>query len=387
MIGIDTTRATPSTAQPLVRRLEHLLAPKTDAELEAMARNATMLTRRHFGNTMRMFAPLYLSNECINNCAYCGFSRDNPIFRVTLTVAQVVKEAEHLARQGFRHVLLVAGEHPKFVSNGYIADCIRAIRGFIPTVAVEVAPMETEAYVPLVQAGAEGLVVYQETYDEAAYAEYHTLGPKRDFHWRMACPVRGYEAGFRRIGLGALFGLSDPRAEALRLGAHLAELQNRCWKAFFTVAFSRLRPAAGGFAPRHFLTDRDFVQTICAFRICFPQTGIVLSTRESAKLRDAILPLGITMMSAGSHTEPGGYTHQGSDDVHLTVRGRRVELENKSASTTATGQFDIADERSPIEVATMLKLRGFDPVWKDWDGGIMGEMPVTATRQSIFSDT
>ena len=363
----------PSLRTPVIRQLERLLGPKTDAELASMAEQASLLTRRNFGYTMRMFAPLYLSNECINNCAYCGFSRDNPIFRVTLTIEQVVKEARHLAEQGFRQVLLVAGEHPKFVSNGYLAECIRAIKGFIPTVAVEVATMETADYIPLVMAGAEGLVVYQETYDENAYAEYHTLGPKKDFHWRMACPQRGYDAGFRRIGLGALFGLSEPRMEALRLGAHLADLQQSCWKAFFTVAFARLRPAAGSFTPLYSLTDRDFVQTICAFRICFPHTGIVLSTREAASLRDAILPLGITMMSAGSHTEPGGYTQQGTDDIHLTVRGRRVELTEKTACDTATGQFEIADKRSPAEVAAMLASRGFDPVWKDWDEAILAD--------------
>jgi 2-iminoacetate synthase len=173
--------------------------------------------------------------------------------------------------------------------------------------------------------------------------------------------------------------------EALRLGEHLAELQRRCWKAYFTIAVARMRPAAGGFSPRHFLSDRDFVQTICAYRICFPQTGIVLSTREPAALRDAILPLGITMMSAGSHTEPGGYTQQGTDDLHLTVRGRRVELAEKSACATATGQFDIADTRSPAEVAAMLASRGFDPVWKDWDEAILQTDSVTAINGTPHS--
>lgn len=352
-------------------RLAGLLQPKSAAELDAMARESVAITRRNFGRTMRLFAPLYLSNECINNCRYCGFSRDNPILRVTLTVDEVVREARHLIGQGFRNILLVAGEHPRFVSEGYLEACIAAIRDFVPTVGIEVGPMEAPDYRRLVEAGCEGLVVYQETYDPVAYAEMHTAGPKRDFAWRLACPERGYEAGFRRIGVGALFGLSDWRLEALRLGAHLEHLHRRCWKAQFTVAFPRLRPAVGGFKPLTDFPDLALVQTICAFRIVFPEVGIVLSTREPGALRDALAPLGVTMMSAGSHTEPGGYTGAGSGDLHLTVRGRRVEAGDACASRKADEQFGIADERSPEEVAAMLQSQGLDPVWKDWDKAIL----------------
>src|SRR5215207_6029922 len=312
-------------ASAVLRRFSRLLEPKTDAELEGMARDSALLTRRNFGKAIRLFAPLYLSNECINNCAYCGFSRDNAILRVTLDVAAVVNEARHLAAEGFRNVLLVAGEHPKFVSNGYLERCIAALVPEIPSIALEVAPMETPDYRRLVEAGAEGLIVYQETYDRATYAEMHTAGPKRDFDWRLACPERAYSAGFRRIGIGALFGLAPWRDEAIALAAHLDHLLRRCWKAQFSVSLPRLRPCAGSFDPQHPLPDREFVQLVCALRLCFPEVGIVLSTREPADLRDAILPLGITMMSAGSHTEPGGYTGEGREDLHLTIRGRRVE--------------------------------------------------------------
>lgn len=371
MSFVDTFNALPEKKSPLLRRLLDYLEPKSQGEIERMASEATALTRLHFGKTMRLFAPLYLSNECVNNCAYCGFSRDNPIFRVTLTVDQVVKEAQHLAAQGFRHILLVAGEHPKFVSNGYLEECIKALKPFIPTIGIEVGPMETPDYERMVQSGSEGLVVYHETYDRAAYAEYHTMGPKRDFDWRLECPERGYAGGFRRIGLGALLGLADWKTEALGLAAHLEYMQNHGWKASYTIAFPRLRPAAGSFEPRHHVADREFIQLLCAFRLCFPQVGIVLSTRESAALRDAMLPIGITTMSAGSHTEPGGYTGQGKTDLHLTVRGRRVELEQPTADDNATGQFDISDHRTPNEIATMLTRRGFDPVWKDWDEAIL----------------
>jgi 2-iminoacetate synthase len=364
--------ALPERKSPLMERFWSLLEVKSPSQLEAMAREARAITRRNFGRTMRMFAPLYVSNECVNNCSYCGFSRDNAsIMRVTLTIEQVVKEAQHLVAQGFRNILLVAGEHPKFVSDGYLEECIRAIREFVPTIGIEVGPMEAPEYALMVKAGSEGLVVYQETYDRAIYADMHTAGPKKDFEWRMACPERGYEGGFRRIGIGALFGLSDWRLEALRLAAHLEHLYKHCWKASFTVAFPRLRPAAGGFAPMTGFPDWALVQTIAAFRIVFPEVGIVLSTREPAPLRDALAPLGITVMSAGSHTEPGGYTGAGSEDLHQTVKGRRVELTTKDESAKAEGQFGIADERSPAEVAAMLKAQGLDAVWKDWDPAIL----------------
>ncbi len=158
----------------LVHRFEHLIALKSDRELEAMAQASRSLTLQNFGRTMRIFAPLYLSNECINNCKYCGFSRDNPILRVTLDVDEVVAEAQHLVRQGFRQMLLVAGEHPKFVSRDYLAECVRALTPNFSSISIEVGPMETEDYMPIVEAGAEGLVVYQETYNRGVYAEMHT---------------------------------------------------------------------------------------------------------------------------------------------------------------------------------------------------------------------
>jgi 2-iminoacetate synthase len=321
---------------------------------------------------MRLFAPLYLSNECINNCRYCGFSRDNPILRVTLEIDQVIAEARHLALEGFRQVLLVAGEHPKFVTGSYLSDCVRALARDFSSISIEVGPMETEEYRPVVAAGADGLVVYQETYDRQVYAEMHTSGPKRDFKWRLDCPERGYDAGFRRIGIGALFGLASWRNEAVALAAHVEYLLKRCWQAQITVSLPRLRPAAGGFQPEFTMTDRELAQLVCALRISFPQLGIVLSTRERGSLRDALVPLGITMMSAGSHTEPGGYTHQGTDNLHMTVRGKIVAPDFHGATDQiATGQFEISDERSPSEIASLLRNRGFEPVWKDWDQSLL----------------
>src|ERR1700745_3495618 len=287
-----------------------------------MAQASRSLTLQNFGRTMRLFAPLYLSNECINNCRYCGFSRDNPILRVTLEVDEVVAEAQHLAHQGFRQILLVAGEHPKFVSRDYLRECVRALINDFSSISIEIAPMETEDYVPIVEAGAEGLVVYQETYNRAIYSQLHLAGPKKDFAWRLACPERGYDAGFRRLGIGALFGLAPWREEATALAAHLEYLLKRCWKSSLTVSVPRLRPAAGEFRPRFPISDRDVVYIVCALRGDFSKLGVGFSTREPAALRDLLIQVGVTMMSAGSHTEPGGYTGQGKEKVHLTVRGR-----------------------------------------------------------------
>lgn len=357
-------------SSPVVAALARDLAPADDARLEDMARRSRAVTRRHFGRTVRLFAPLYLSNECINSCTYCGFSRENAILRVTLEAEQVRAEARHLAAQGFRNILLVAGEHPKFVSGGYLETIIRALAPEIPALSIEVAPMETADYIPLVRAGAEGLVVYQETYHRGTYAKLHTAGPKKDYDWRLACPERGHEAGFRRIGIGMLLGLWDWREEALALAAHLDHLLRTCWRAHFTISFPRLRPAAGGFQPTHPVSDRDFVQMICAFRIHFPHVGIVLSTREPAALRDAIVPLGVTVMSAGSHTEPGGYTGVGHDNLHLTVRGRAMACDTPE-DALATEQFATSDQRTPGEIAARLRELGLDPVWKDWDRAIL----------------
>jgi 2-iminoacetate synthase len=349
-----------------------LISPAAGAALEEMGHRAQRLTRQRFGKVIRFFAPLYLSNECINNCRYCGFSRDNPIDRVTLTVEEVRQEAEALRLQGFRNLLLVSGEHPRFVSNGYVADCVRAAHERFPAVSLEIGPMEAAEYEPLVASGAEGLVVYQETYDPALYDDLHTAGPKKHFAWRMATPERAYAAGFRRLGIGALFGLADWRYEAICVAAHAAYLLRHCWKSYLTISLPRLRPCAGEFQPLTQMTDREMTQLICAFRLMFPDVGLVLSTREPAKLRDGLIPLAITLISAGSHTEPGGYTGAGQGNVHKTVRGRVVpdgttERGQNGVQRHATEQFSIADDRSPAQMAEVVRRLGLEPVWKDWD--------------------
>jgi 2-iminoacetate synthase len=297
---------------------------------------------------------------------------------VTLSVEEVVREARALKEKGFRNVLLVAGEHPKFVSNGYMADCVRALHEEVPSISLEVGPMETADYRPIVEAGADGLVVYQETYDRAIYAEMHTAGPKRNFDWRLDTAERAYAAGFRRLGIGALFGLGEWRREAIAVAAHADYLLRNCWKSQLTISLPRLRPCAGEFEPLTHLSDRELTQLVCAFRLFLPDVGLVLSTREPAKLRDGLIPLGVTLISAGSHTEPGGYTGAGKEKIHHTERGRIVELAagasewaaNGARATNATGQFEIADERSAEEMAELIRRLGYEPVWKDWDAAL-----------------
>ena len=353
----------------------NLVSPAASEFLEHLGRRSHTMTQQRFGKVIRLFAPLYLSNECINNCQYCGFSRDNPILRVTLSLDEVRREAAELKSQGFRNLLLVAGEHPKFVSGNYLRECIAALHTDWPGISLEVGPMETAGYAPLVAAGADGLVVYQETCDRKVYADMHTAGPKRNFDWRLETPERAYAAGFRRLGISPLYGLADWRFDALSAAAHAEYLLRNCWKAQLTISLPRLRPCAGEFQPLTHMGDRDLAQLVCAFRLMFPDAGLVLSTRESSKLRDGLVPLGITQMSAGSHTEPGGYTGAGREKLHQTVRGRIVELGASEWAADgndrrATGQFDIADERSPQEVAELIRKLGYEPVWKDWDAAL-----------------
>jgi 2-iminoacetate synthase len=369
-------RAALEDLQPDLEEFACLISPAAQGFLPVLGHRAHQLTQQRFGKVIRLFAPLYLSNECVNNCRYCGFSRDNSILRVTLTLDEVRREARALRDQGFRNLLLVAGEHPKFISPSYLVDCVQALHQDFPSISLEIGPMSTDEYRSLVAAGADGLVVYQETYDRTIYAQLHTSGPKRDFAHRLETPERAGMAGMRRLGIGALFGLADWRREVICLAAHAQYLLRHCWKSYLTISLPRLRPHAGGFQPRAQLSEKELVQVVCAFRLLLPDVGLVLSTRERPALRDGLIPLGITLISAGSHTEPGGYTGAGREHTHLTLRGKIVPGSfpashpgngQEQTSTSATVQFEIADERTPHEITQVLQRLGYEPVWKDWD--------------------
>ena len=340
----DVERALASSRRTL-EDFAALLSPAARPRLEEMARAAHATTVRRFGRTIHLFAPLYLSNECVSTCTYCGFSAGNEIARRTLAPDELVREARALTDRGFRHILLVAGEHARIVSKDYLVACVEALAPEIPELSVEVQVWDTDTYRRLVAAGCDGLVVYQETYDPVTYAAVHLKGKKRNYAWRLAAPDRGAEAGMRRLGIGALLGLhEDWRSDALAVAAHASALMRRWWRCEVSVSLPRLRPAAGEYEPAAPLADADLVQLLCALRLFLPDLGISLSTREAADLRDRLVPLGVTQMSAGSHTEPGGY----------------------AAPSDAEPQFEVSDERSPAAVAEVLRAAGYDPVWKDW---------------------
>lgn len=340
---VERALATP----PLERTLSDfasLLSPTAQGRLEELARASRRLTLARFGRTMHMYAPLYLSNECLTTCGYCGFARSLPVARKTLGEADALEEARYLTRQGFRSILLLTGEHQRLTGVEFLERHLRVLSGAVPSLAIEVQVWREEEYRRLRDAGCEGVVIYQETYDPARYAEVHIAGRKRDYRWRLLGPERAARAGIRRVGVGALLGLYDDwRYEALATAAHAAFLMRHYWRSQVTVSVPRIRPSASGFQPRTQIADRDLTQLICALRLFLPDAGLVLSSREPPELRDGLHRIGITHTSAGSHTEPGGYEHPGE----------------------AEEQFEVADHRSPAEVAASLRAMGYDPVWED----------------------
>lgn len=326
--------------------LAALLSPAAARRLEELALAARAVTLRRFGRTVHLFAPLYVSNECLSSCTYCGFAKGLPIVRHTVSDDELRSEVRFLADQGFRHLLLVSGEHRRIVSPEYLERCVRIAAEFMPSVAIETQTWDEPVYRRLVEAGADGVVIYQETYNRETYAEVHRLGWKRNFDRRLAAVEQAGRAGARRLGLGALMGLHpDWREDVIALAAHARHLVKQFWRAEVTVALPRLKPSAAGYQPRNPMTDAELVQAVCALRLTLPDVGIVLSTREAPALRDGLARIGVTHMSAGSRTEPGGYLHP----------------------REATEQFEISDHRTPAEVAAMLRAAGYDPVWKDWE--------------------
>ena len=333
--------------EPVERSLEDLAAlisPSAGERLETMAGMSRRLTIARFGRTMHLYAPVYLSNECLTTCAYCGFARTLPVVRKTLDETEAMSEAQHLAGQGFRSILLLTGEHERHTGVDFLEQHIRRLARVVPSLSVEVQVWNERDYRRLHEAGCEGVVIYQETYDPGRYAEVHMAGRKKDYRWRLLGPERAGRAWMRRLGIGALLGLHDDwRFEALATAAHARFLQRHHWRSQVTVSVPRIRPSASGFQPRVEVTDHDLVQLVCALRLFLPDAGLVLSTREDPALRDGLHRIGITHTSAGSHTEPGGYEHP----------------------EEAEEQFEVADHRSPSEVAAVLRADGYDVVWED----------------------
>ncbi|QDR80912.1 2-iminoacetate synthase ThiH [Sporomusa termitida] len=320
-----------------------LLSPKAERQLEAMAQQAHRLTVQQFGHTILLYTPLYLANYCVNQCVYCGFHAHNAIERKKLTLDQVRAEAAAIAATGLKHILILTGESRHHSSVGYIKDCVRILKDYFTSISIEIYPLSTDEYSELAAAGVDGMTIYQETYHEANYAELHPAGPKRDYRYRLDAPERACQAAMRAVNIGALLGLSDWRQEAFLTGVHADYLQRNYLDVEISMSPPRMRPHVGGFPPRVIVSDKNLVQYVLAFRLFMPRGGITLSTRESAALRNNMLKLGITKMSAGSCTAVGGHSEE-----------------------AAVGQFEISDERSVAEMAAMLYARNYQPVYKDW---------------------
>ncbi|MCJ7832629.1 MAG: 2-iminoacetate synthase ThiH [Actinobacteria bacterium] len=322
-----------------------LLSPVAGERLEEMAQASREVTVARFGRTMQMYAPLYLSNECLSSCTYCGFARSLPIVRRTLNVAETQREARHLLAQGFRSILLLTGEHEKDTGVEFLEQHVRALSSEVPQISLEVQVWSEAEYARLVEAGCEGVTIYQETYHPQTYARVHEAGRKRRYLWRLLGPERAARAGMRRLGVGALLGLHPQwRYDAIAVAAHAAFLQRHYWRSSISVSIPRMRPSESHFSPEQPVSDRELTQYVCALRLFLPDAGLVASTREPAALRDGLFQVGITRTSAGSATEPGGYEEPDA----------------------AGEQFQIADERSVSEVVEHLRGIGYEPVWEDW---------------------
>ncbi|OIJ11352.1 thiamine biosynthesis protein ThiH [Anaerobacillus alkalilacustris] len=322
-----------------------LLSPAAENCLEEMAQKSHELTVQHFGKTILLFNPIYIADHCVNLCTYCSFSVTNKFERKKLSMGEIEVEAQALAKLGLKHILILTGESKTHTPVTYIAEAVKVLKKYFSSVAIEINPLDTEEYKLLVDAGIDGLTVYQEVYNEEVYKSLHIKGPKRDYRYRMDTPERGCDAGIRQINIGALLGLDDWRKEAFFAAMHANYLQTKYLDAEISLSLPRMRPHIGEFQPPSIVEDRHLVQAITAFRLFLPRSGITLSTREPQQLRDNLIYLGVTKMSAGASTEVGGYSNCNS----------------------GTAQFEISDERSLEEIKTMIKSKGYQPVLKDWE--------------------
>ncbi len=356
LAGVTPEQARREIAAPAgfsLSRLAALISPAASGFLEDMAQAAYRLTRRRFGNAVSLFAPLYVSNYCVNHCRYCGFNCGRPHRRKRLSVDEALAEARIIASEGFTDLLLVSGEDRQFVDIPYLCELARLMRRdrLFSTIGIESYTVTEEEYRQLFAAGVDGVTIFQETYERDAYVSWHPGGPKADCAARIDASEAAAAAGMRRIGLGVLLGLEDWRFDTLAMAVHADVLTRNYWRTRVAFSFPRIRPSESGMSEfPYVISDRDFTQMILALRLCFPDAAMTLSTRETPGFRDSLIPLGITQISAGSKTNPGGYGEE---------------------TPTATEQFAVSDERSAAEMAEVLRRLGFDPVWKDWDAAFV----------------
>ncbi|MBQ7984103.1 MAG: 2-iminoacetate synthase ThiH [Bacteroidales bacterium] len=331
-----------------VEDFKALISPAAEKYLEQMAVMSRRITQKRFGKVMQFYIPMYLSNECSNHCIYCGFNHNNDIARKTLNDEEILDEIKVIKSMGYGNVLLLTGEFPRLVGADYIEHAIKLCREHFSAVNLEVYPMKTEEYKRMAAAGCNSVYIYQETFNEKRYKVYHPKGMKSNYRWRLGTPERIAQAGMHRVGMGALIGLEEWRTEMVYLAMHLRFMTKNYWQTKYSLSFPRMRPAAGGYQPNFLMSEKQFAQALWAFRIFDNDIEISMSTRETPNMRNHFITLGVTSVSAGSHTDPGGYAHPDT------------ELE----------QFHINDDRDVKAMEAMVRRQGYDVIYKDWDRGL-----------------
>jgi 2-iminoacetate synthase len=346
----DVERAL-STTQRSLEDFKALISPAALPYLEDMAQISQRLTLDRFGRVIQMYIPLYLSNECNNICTYCGFSYDNKVRRRTLNPMEIMQEVAVIKGMGYDHVLLVTGEANQSVHTDYFKKVLDLISPHFAHISMEVQPLDVEDYETLIPHGLNTVLVYQETYHQDDYRKHHPKGKKSNFLYRLETPDRLGQAGIHKMGLGVLIGLEDWRTDSFFTALHLSYLEKQYWQSKFSISFPRLRPFSGGLEPKVVMNDKELVQLICAYRLFNSEVELSISTRETVAFRNQVIKLGITAISAGSKTNPGGY-----------------QVEPQSLE-----QFEISDERSAQEIAAMIRKQGYEPIWKDWDMSLINK--------------
>ncbi|MBN2546088.1 MAG: 2-iminoacetate synthase ThiH [Spirochaetes bacterium] len=321
-----------------------LLSDKALNILPSIVQKSRDVTLKRFGKVISFYVPIYLSNECLNQCIYCGFNAKRQIIRKTLDINEIDKEFIKLKNTGFDNVLLLTGEDNNKAGLDYLKEAVNLAKTYFTFVGLEVYPMETEEYKELLNIGVDGLTIYQETYDKTTYDAMHPSGKKKDYDRRLTTPDRACMAGFRKVGIGALLGLFDWKYEAAMIALHLNYLQKTYWKTEFTLGFPRINPPASDFKIPYPVQDKYFIQLISALRLYLPEVGFLLTTREKPELRNNLIGLMITQVSAGSKTSPGGYLDNSSDE-----------------------QFHVSDTRELKKMIEVVKSKGYEAVIKDWE--------------------
>lgn len=341
---------TPEDVQKVLNKYEldekdflTLVSPSADNYLEDIAKRAHDVTIREFGRTIQLYTPLYLSNFCQNRCTYCGFNIENEILRTKLTDEEILIEGQKIRDLGIKHILLLTGGDRVNTPMSYIRNAVSILDKLFDSISIEMYAMSKKEYKSLFDMGVDNVTIYQETYNQERYRQVHLKGEKSSYDFRLEAPERAASAGARSVNLGVLLGLDSPISDFFKAALHCNYIRNSYPGCDVSISLPRIREAIGGFKPEELVTDRLLTKLIMAFRLFIPRGGISLSTRESSRLRDSLLPLGVTKMSAQSRTSVGGH--------------------NK---TKSENQFEISDERTVEELDSDLRSKGYQPVYKDW---------------------